>query len=201
MANNENKKEKLFKEILRIERFEDRQIMDATKILTSDSTKLHIFSVEAANWQVKRKMYKAPQFMAFCILPRNRARSDVVGGSARQPDWPFGRLQSDGLTQCWDSLVELRSCTGEVILFFLNGETYLGRAAAGPFASSSITAGPPTSCWRPSASRLKKETYCAATAMQPTIPPTRRRRSRRGPAIYLSRAIIPLKLRNGVRLF
>nr|CAD1834897.1 unnamed protein product [Ananas comosus var. bracteatus] len=30
------------------------------------------------------------------------------------------------MKQCWDSLVELRSCTGEVILFFLNGETYLG---------------------------------------------------------------------------
>ncbi|CAL9155402.1 unnamed protein product [Musa hybrid cultivar] len=36
------------------------------------------------------------------------------------------RLQSDGLKVCWDSLMELRSCTGEVILFFLNGETYLG---------------------------------------------------------------------------
>ncbi|OAY75708.1 Egg cell-secreted protein 1.1 [Ananas comosus] len=30
------------------------------------------------------------------------------------------------MKHCWDSLVELRSCTGEVILFFLNGETYLG---------------------------------------------------------------------------
>ena len=28
---------------------------------------------------------------------------------------------------CWDSLFELQSCTGEVILFFLNGETsYIG---------------------------------------------------------------------------
>jgi Prolamin-like len=36
------------------------------------------------------------------------------------------RLQSNGLVQCWDSLIELRSCTGEIILFFLNGETYLG---------------------------------------------------------------------------
>lgn len=45
MTNDENKKEKLFKEILRIERFEDRQIMDATKILTSDSTKLHSFCI------------------------------------------------------------------------------------------------------------------------------------------------------------
>ncbi|CAM8909392.1 unnamed protein product [Rhodiola kirilowii] len=27
---------------------------------------------------------------------------------------------------CWDSLFKLQSCTGEVILFFLNGETQLG---------------------------------------------------------------------------
>nr|CAD1831206.1 unnamed protein product [Ananas comosus var. bracteatus] len=49
--------------------------------------------------------------------------------SEARPIGPIGlsaRLQSDGMKQCWDSLVELRSCTGEVILFFLNGETYLG---------------------------------------------------------------------------
>lgn len=32
----------------------------------------------------------------------------------------------ESMTYCWDSLLELRSCTGEVILFFLNGETFLG---------------------------------------------------------------------------
>ncbi|KAI3853077.1 hypothetical protein MKX03_036250 [Papaver bracteatum] len=38
------------------------------------------------------------------------------------------RLQSNGsYTECWDSLMELQACTGEVILFFLNGETHLGR--------------------------------------------------------------------------
>ncbi|RZC68602.1 hypothetical protein C5167_031840 [Papaver somniferum] len=38
------------------------------------------------------------------------------------------RLQSDGsYSECWDSLMELQACTGEVILFFLNGETHLGR--------------------------------------------------------------------------
>ncbi|KAF3331807.1 egg cell-secreted protein 1.4-like protein [Carex littledalei] len=36
------------------------------------------------------------------------------------------RLQSNGLIQCWDSLIELRTCTGEIILFFVNGETYIG---------------------------------------------------------------------------
>ncbi|KAK4790867.1 hypothetical protein SAY86_031280 [Trapa natans] len=27
---------------------------------------------------------------------------------------------------CWESLFQIQSCTGEVILFFINGETYLG---------------------------------------------------------------------------
>ncbi|XP_047328703.1 egg cell-secreted protein 1.2-like [Impatiens glandulifera] len=27
---------------------------------------------------------------------------------------------------CWESMFELRSCTGEMVSFFLNGETYLG---------------------------------------------------------------------------
>lgn len=33
-----------------------------------------------------------------------------------------------GTIDCWNSLLELKSCTGEVILFFLNGETYLGQS-------------------------------------------------------------------------
>ncbi|KAL5698635.1 hypothetical protein ACHQM5_029646 [Ranunculus cassubicifolius] len=36
------------------------------------------------------------------------------------------RLQIDNSYKCWESLIELRACTGEVILFFLNGETFLG---------------------------------------------------------------------------
>ncbi|XP_061345124.1 egg cell-secreted protein 1.1 [Gastrolobium bilobum] len=27
---------------------------------------------------------------------------------------------------CWESLFQLQACTGEVVMFFLNGETYLG---------------------------------------------------------------------------
>ncbi|GLT75614.1 hypothetical protein SLA2020_473230 [Shorea laevis] len=34
----------------------------------------------------------------------------------------------DESPNCWDSLIQLQSCTGEVILFFINGETYLGHA-------------------------------------------------------------------------
>ncbi|TXG53286.1 hypothetical protein EZV62_022455 [Acer yangbiense] len=32
----------------------------------------------------------------------------------------------DELPNCWNSLIRLQSCTGEIILFFLNGKTYLG---------------------------------------------------------------------------
>lgn len=36
------------------------------------------------------------------------------------------RLKLDEESNCWDSLFQLQACTGEVILFFVNGETYLG---------------------------------------------------------------------------
>ncbi|KAF5745171.1 hypothetical protein HS088_TW07G00752 [Tripterygium wilfordii] len=39
------------------------------------------------------------------------------------------RLQLDSESSCWDNLFELQSCTGEVIMFFLNQEmTYLGNS-------------------------------------------------------------------------
>ncbi|CAH2061573.1 unnamed protein product [Thlaspi arvense] len=36
------------------------------------------------------------------------------------------RLSGGGLMECWDALYELKSCTNEIVLFFLNGETKLG---------------------------------------------------------------------------
>lgn len=32
----------------------------------------------------------------------------------------------DQSSNCWESLFQLQACAGEVVLFFLNGETYLG---------------------------------------------------------------------------
>ncbi|MBA0745491.1 hypothetical protein Gogos_008066, partial [Gossypium gossypioides] len=29
---------------------------------------------------------------------------------------------------CWSSLIQLQSCTGELIMFFLNGETEIGKS-------------------------------------------------------------------------
>ncbi|XP_021829893.1 egg cell-secreted protein 1.1-like [Prunus avium] len=31
-------------------------------------------------------------------------------------------------SNCWDSLFQLQSCSGEVVMFFLNGEIYLGHS-------------------------------------------------------------------------
>ncbi|KAF7049332.1 hypothetical protein CFC21_057894 [Triticum aestivum] len=36
------------------------------------------------------------------------------------------RLEGVGQQQCWETLLDVKSCTGEIILFFLNGEAYLG---------------------------------------------------------------------------
>ncbi|KAF3788667.1 Egg cell-secreted protein 1-3 [Nymphaea thermarum] len=36
-----------------------------------------------------------------------------------------------GLMQCWEALWELRSCSAEIILFFLNRESYLGMGCCG----------------------------------------------------------------------
>ncbi|KAL6315519.1 hypothetical protein AAG906_000819 [Vitis piasezkii] len=51
--------------------------------------------------------------------------------SARYLDKSFSlaaRLHADddSSSKCWESLLELQACTGEVVLFFLNGETHLG---------------------------------------------------------------------------
>ncbi|CAN6984118.1 hypothetical protein IGI04_000032 [Brassica rapa subsp. trilocularis] len=51
------------------------------------------------------------------------------------------RLQSGGLMECWNALYELKSCTNEIVLFFLNGETKLGVSCCE--AVDVIT----TSCW------------------------------------------------------
>lgn len=36
------------------------------------------------------------------------------------------RLKLEG-SNCWESLLQLQACSGEIIMFFLNGETYLGQ--------------------------------------------------------------------------
>ncbi|XP_057791205.1 egg cell-secreted protein 1.3-like [Salvia miltiorrhiza] len=36
------------------------------------------------------------------------------------------KVAEEGPSTCWDALFELQSCSGEVVMFFLNGETQLG---------------------------------------------------------------------------
>ncbi|KAJ0085559.1 hypothetical protein Patl1_08050 [Pistacia atlantica] len=37
-----------------------------------------------------------------------------------------GADDNDQPSNCWDSLIQLQACSSEIILFFVNGETYLG---------------------------------------------------------------------------
>ncbi|KAL5555782.1 hypothetical protein UlMin_038018 [Ulmus minor] len=37
-----------------------------------------------------------------------------------------GASGEGGLADCWGALVQLKSCTNEIVLFFLNGDTNLG---------------------------------------------------------------------------
>ncbi|KAI0511585.1 hypothetical protein KFK09_012215 [Dendrobium nobile] len=65
-------------------------------------------------------------FLPMIVLFLLAASCANAGRVGPVPPGLMARLQADEAGQCWDALMELRSCTGEVILFFLNGETYLG---------------------------------------------------------------------------
>ncbi|XP_062213467.1 egg cell-secreted protein 1.3-like [Phragmites australis] len=71
----------------------------------------------------------------FCLALR--AGANAVAGAhlamfapAPVPAAPRGRLaellDGEGSQQCWEALVEIKSCTGEIILFVVNGKAYLG---------------------------------------------------------------------------
>ncbi|KAL5560200.1 hypothetical protein UlMin_036411 [Ulmus minor] len=74
---------------------------------------------------------------------------------------------------CWDSLIDLQACSGEVILFFLNGETYLGPSCC--HAIRTIT----HQCWPAMFTTLGFTTqevdilqgYCDAETPAPPSPP------------------------------
>ncbi|KAL6217732.1 PREDICTED: egg cell-secreted protein 1.1-like [Fragaria vesca subsp. vesca] len=59
-------------------------------------------------------------FMASSFRPLNNritSRSNLAA-----------RLKLDGKSSnCWDSLIHLKACSSEVIVFFINGQTYLGQ--------------------------------------------------------------------------
>ncbi|OEL35770.1 hypothetical protein BAE44_0003211 [Dichanthelium oligosanthes] len=37
-----------------------------------------------------------------------------------------GQQDGGGFAECWGAMVELQSCTSEIVLFFMNGESYIG---------------------------------------------------------------------------
>ncbi|KAF5751819.1 hypothetical protein HS088_TW02G00837 [Tripterygium wilfordii] len=62
-------------------------------------------------------------FLAYSMASELMARPLDSGPTLR------ARLQLDSEFSCWDALFELQSCTGEVIMFFLNRETtHLGKS-------------------------------------------------------------------------
>lgn len=54
-------------------------------------------------------------------LPKRSLEARLMGGGilAETGD-------GSGMIDCWGALLELRSCTNEVVLFFLNGDAYIG---------------------------------------------------------------------------
>lgn len=62
--------------------------------------------------------------MAMTMTPRPLRLSSATTLLARRQLEGESSSSSSG---CWESLYELQSCTGEVIIFFVNGETRLGR--------------------------------------------------------------------------
>ncbi|PRQ25531.1 egg cell-secreted protein 1.3-like [Rosa rugosa] len=57
-----------------------------------------------------------------------------VVSTSRSSNYPTGRKSNlaarlnldEESSTCWESLFQLQACSKEVVLFFLNGETYLG---------------------------------------------------------------------------
>ncbi|POO00319.1 Prolamin-like domain containing protein [Trema orientale] len=66
-------------------------------------------------------------FMTIVSLatPTSMARSGVSVPAGQSNIMARLKLEDES-SNCWDSLIQLQACTGEIILFFLNGETYLG---------------------------------------------------------------------------
>ncbi|KAF8721394.1 hypothetical protein HU200_023106 [Digitaria exilis] len=57
----------------------------------------------------------------------HRAPPTITFAQAAAPPMALAeRLEGEGSQQCWEALVEIKSCTGEIILFLINGEAYLG---------------------------------------------------------------------------
>lgn len=69
-----------------------------------------------------------PLVLGICLL----AMTQLVTAARDVPIKPghmlAARLEtsSEGLIPCWNALMELKSCSNEIVLFFLNGQTNIG---------------------------------------------------------------------------
>lgn len=94
---------------------------------------------------------------------------------------------SGGLVECWNALVELKSCTNEIILFFLNGQADIGPDCCG--AIDIIT----RNCWPTMLTSLGFTAeegnilrgYCDAYTPSPAAPPPAAESPVQPPSIWL----------------
>ncbi|VFQ84348.1 unnamed protein product [Cuscuta campestris] len=68
---------------------------------------------------------KALMLLSMAFPAATAARPMMAKSAARQQAEAGGGAGSD-YSECLETMFQLQSCTGEVILFFMNGETYLG---------------------------------------------------------------------------
>ncbi|KAL5217534.1 hypothetical protein ABZP36_018218 [Zizania latifolia] len=76
-----------------------------------------------------RSLPVLPLMLLLLLAVANTAAA--MGSATPAPAMGLGlaerlELEGEGSQQCWEVLMEIKSCTGEIILFFLNGEAYLG---------------------------------------------------------------------------
>ncbi|KAJ4914041.1 Egg cell-secreted protein 1.4 [Raphanus sativus] len=91
------------------------------------------------------------------------------------------RLQSGGIMECWNALYELKSCTNEIVLFFLNGETKLGVSCCEAVDVITNSCWPALRCSLLSALHQKKQMSSVAFARIQTL-------------AALPRLLLPIKL-------
>ncbi|KAF7110802.1 hypothetical protein CFC21_110880 [Triticum aestivum] len=67
-----------------------------------------------------------PTLLALLLLQATATASAATTATFVRAADLAERLEGAVTRQCWEALLDIKSCTGEIILFFLNGEAYLG---------------------------------------------------------------------------